>query len=479
MTVLDWTALAGFYGTHNNSLANLKRGIMERVFLVKDGAGLKPCPQPIPHVFANLRSFRTKVLSGLRPTAPMTYQQFADSYQGRKWKVYTSAVESLRVKDFDARSDSKIKAFVKAEKTNFDAKPDPAPRIIQPRSPRFNVVVGRYLKPLEHLLYHRIDDVFGAPVVAKGRNAKQRASMLRSAWDNYARPVAIMLDASRFDQHVSKDALRYEHSFYLRAFGQPAELQSALSQQLENNCVAVAQDGMARYTTMGCRMSGDMNTSCGNVLLMCAMMYHWIREMRIRANLVNDGDDCVLITEQENLVSLLNSCGPWFLQYGFEMSMDGVTDIFERIDFCQCRPVKTAGGWVMCRNPHTALDKDLLCVRPLNEVEWSRQCSAVAACGLAISSGLPVFQPFYRWMDTGRTDYEAHMSGGLKFLAMSMRHEELPITDECRVSFYKAWDLTPQEQRALEERYETRNRPGWSAPVKFSRISRKALPTRC
>lgn len=479
MMVLDKDMLAGAYGVHNNSLANLRRAVYERVFLVKDGAGgLMTCPKPARGAFRRLASFRRRVLRQLPVVAPMEEMAFASSYQGRKRKLYVAAVESLKQEAFLPRRDAKIKAFIKAEKTNFDAKTDPAPRIIQPRSPRFNVVVGKFLKPLEHHVYSSIDVCFGAPTVAKGRNADQRAVMLREAWDDFVNPVALSLDASRFDQHVSREALQYEHGFYLRPFGRDTELQRALAQQLRNRCTGVSDDGLIRYTTDGCRMSGDMNTSCGNVIIMCAMMYQWIDDVGTKARLINDGDDCVLITEKHDEQLFLASVMPWFLEFGFEMTVDAVSYVFEHIDFCQCRPVWAGDRWTMCRNPHTALDKDLLAVRPMGRVEWERQRSAVAACGRAVSDGLPLFRQVYDWLDAGRTDYEAHIRGGLKFLSQGLKDRERPVTDDSRVSFFKAWDLTPEEQVALEERYASRSSPVWEAPQIVPILSAQSLPTR-
>jgi hypothetical protein len=105
------------------------------------------------------------------------------------------------------RQDSFLQAFVKAEAVNFTAKPDPAPRIIQPRNPRYNALVGRFIRPLEHRVYIAIGKLFGGPTVMKGYNAVGTASCLRDMWLEFTNPVALSLDASRFDQHVSREAL--------------------------------------------------------------------------------------------------------------------------------------------------------------------------------------------------------------------------------------------------------------------------------
>ena len=114
-----------------------------------------------------------------------------------------AAVESLKVSPIEEK-DSYLNAFVKCEKINRTAKLDPAPRIIQPRKPRFNVCLGRYIKPIEHAIYRAIDKVFGSPTVVKGMNATERGLLLARKWARFSDPVAIGIDAKRFDQHVSE-----------------------------------------------------------------------------------------------------------------------------------------------------------------------------------------------------------------------------------------------------------------------------------
>jgi hypothetical protein len=74
--------------------------------------------------------------------------------------------------------DSHLKTFVKAEKINWSTKPDPAPRVIQPRDPRYNVEVGRFLLPLEHKVYDKIDELFGSPTIMSKYNSVQQAEVI-------------------------------------------------------------------------------------------------------------------------------------------------------------------------------------------------------------------------------------------------------------------------------------------------------------
>jgi hypothetical protein len=138
--------------------------------------------------------------------------------------------------------------FVKAEKIGTHmpgGKCDPAPRVIQPRSARYNVEVGRFLKDLEHRIYSSIAELCGGPTVMKGYNAAQVAKHIRGMWGTVTRPVAVGLDASRFDQHVSKQALRWEHDVYTRCFRgcDRKELHRLLQWQLVNSGHSRTKDG--------------------------------------------------------------------------------------------------------------------------------------------------------------------------------------------------------------------------------------------
>jgi hypothetical protein len=282
----------------------------------------------------------------------------------------------------------------------------------------------------------------------------------------------VSLDASRFDQHVSVRALQYEHGFYKWVFDDDPMLSRLLSWQLKNMGHFNTAEGILRYSSEGGRMSGDMNTSCGNVILMCAMMHGFIRSRRWakKPRLINDGDDCVFIVEACDAVGLRAHVQEYFRTFGFTMTEDGRTDIFEEVDFCQARPVWDGEEWVMCRNPHLCLDKDLMTVRPIfSELQWLEHWGAVASGGLAIASHLPVFGGFYAWMERVSRGHVGVLYGSLKYLAKGVSRRDRPVCEDARVSFYKAWGLTPGHQIELERRYAAMGIPAWKAPWKEER----------
>ena len=117
-------------------------------------------------------------LMALLPKLPrMEIQEYPGKYAGKKRTIYQSAVDILMTRPI-SRKDAEITSFVKAEKINVSSKPDPAPRVIQPRNPTYTVTLGCYIKPAEKRIYKSIDKLFGGKTVAKGLNAEERSRIV-------------------------------------------------------------------------------------------------------------------------------------------------------------------------------------------------------------------------------------------------------------------------------------------------------------
>jgi hypothetical protein len=319
--------------THNNSIANLIRGVGERVLYTDKK--LTPCIKPKSGIFGvRCESYLRTVASCIGRQSPVTRQQFVEYYKGRRRTLYQQAADGLVLKPVRPQ-DSHLSTFVKAEKLNFSIKHDPAPRVIQPRNPRYNVELGRYLLPLEHKVYDAIDELFFSPTIMSKYNAFQQASILKEKWDSFYNPICIGLDASRFDQHVSVEALKFEHSLYTKIFGKDKSLMQLLSWQLDKHGFARANDGKFRYRRHGSRMSGDMNTSLGNKFLMCLMAKAYIDTKNFKIAFVNNGDDCLMFLERKN-ESKLADLKPYFADFGFKIVCEPAVSVFEQIEFCQC-----------------------------------------------------------------------------------------------------------------------------------------------
>lgn len=442
------------YGVHNNSLNNLLRGAAERVLYKPSASGLVKPPRPEPTFFTeSLRAVRGMLVRHTTPTPKVSLEEFPLLFTGRKRMRYEMACANLASRGLK-RTDAHVKGFLKAEKVNFTAKGDPAPRFIQPRADEFLAATGQYLKKFEKALFRAFERAFGYKVVLKGLNAIQQAGVLRRHWRRYANPVCFGLDASRFDQHVSPEALRFEHSVYNDTFKDP-ELARILEMQIHNKVTAVAADGLIRYKLFGGRMSGDSNTGMGNCILMSLVVLGYIKEHGIDARLGNNGDDCVIICESHDL-DKFEGLSEWCLRGGFCVVREEPVCTFEKIEFCQCHPVLASDGlYRMTRNPWTAPSKDAVSLLSwANQEEFDAWAAAIGGCGLALTKGVPFWESFYRNLlgERRRQDWAdaAVRDSGLGYMVGDMQLEDMPITEEARYSFYLAFGMLPDEQVALE-----------------------------
>lgn len=461
----------------NNDIDTLVRAVKERVFFVKniDKKSPKqfvPPPRPLPGVFASTLQNSVDLLRPHLPsTTPLTHQQFVDTVRGRKKKSYEQALELIANEGLDLKGDSSVKVFVKYEKTDRTTKSDPVPRVISPRNPKFNIALGRYLRPMEERIFKALGKLFGHPTVMKGMDTDKTARILREKWDRFNKPVAIGLDASRFDQHVSLDALKLEHSIYLDCLPlkkHKKKLSNILRHQLINRCRGFVADGKVEYTIEGTRMSGDMNTSLGNCILMCLMIHQYALDRGVDVQLANNGDDCVVFLEQRDLAKFSDGLFDWFLAMGFNMAIEDPVYDFEQIEFCQTRPVFDGRIYTMSRNPITAIAKDSVFLKGQDYAKliplWM---DAVGTGGIALAGGLPIFNSFYSMLRRSGNrayknargkevclDSDEILPWYMRETSMSGRRTSNRPSPEARASFYTAWGVTPDEQICLEQYYD-------------------------
>lgn len=448
------------FNVFDSDINAVERAVKERILYVKNEQGVFVSTfKPKLGTFDDkCKLFKQLFQQRVQYVAPLTKDQFLRAYEGRRRTIYENAYESLKEKDL-CPSDSEVNFFMKVEKTNFSTKADPVPRGISPRNPRYHVMLGPYIKRIEKTVFKIIAEVFGATTVLKGYNARKRGEILKSHWDHFSDPVAFDLDAERFDQHVSEDALDYEHSFY-HMFYRSKLLTTLLNQQKTNKGSCYVKDGKLFFIVKGVRMSGDMNTALGNCLIMCAKIFSFMHSIELSTDdfrLANDGDDCVLILERKNQAKI-DALRGYSKDLGFSMKVGKPVSVFEEIEFCQAQPILTETGPIMVRNLHS-IAKDCLSIKPLdNRSVYLKWMAAVAEGGLALTGQVPIFQEFYMAMYRSSENAKP-MKGdptqmtGMAFLAKGMKRQYGDISPMTRVSFWRAFGITPLQQRVVESEY--------------------------
>jgi hypothetical protein len=110
------------------------------------------------------------------------------------------------------------------------------------------------------------------------------------------------------------------------------------------------------------------------------------------------------------------------------------------------------------RNLHS-IAKDCLSIKPLdNRSVYLKWIAAVAEGGLALTGQIPIFQEFY--MALHRSSENAKpLKGdptqmtGMAFLAKGMKRSYGVITSRTRVSFWRAFGISPSNQLIIEAEY--------------------------
>ncbi len=447
-------------GVFNNTLNAACVALTERYLNLKvDGKLTKPitCRKGI---FESTRAFEFQLFVARKCSNAHVYsrQEVVDMYTGQKRVLYAQAADSLLVDPLTKR-DSYLKTFIKFEKCNLTK----APRIINPRSTRYTLELARYLKKLEKPVYRAIHKIFRSEAthtVIKGLNVVESASVVRAKWDRFLDPVFVGGDITKLDMHVGVDALRFEHMVYNLIF-KSRRLRRLLEWQLFNRGRAYFKDGCVSFKMAGTRSSGDINTSMGNVLIVCYVIWGAVVELGLDCELINNGDDFGLIFERGDLQRVVDFLPRWFRNHGFVLVMEEPVDVFERIEFCQTKPVWDGQQWRMCRLPQTVFKKDTICTVDIpNAKMWKKWLAAVGDCGLSLTSGLPVLPHFYRMFRRAGIDYsDVEFQRFFKNTSAFQSLHNLTsfgdqVTEDSRLSFYFAFGILPDDQRDLEAYFD-------------------------
>lgn len=517
----EWTEETPFWqlATHKNCVHNELRACLGRVITLT--------PPMDYGALLLLKENAAAIAARLEPVVPIaSHQELVDKYlPQKKRKLYQRCLKSLQDEPLSSR-DWLIKAFVKSEKLKIMER-DGDPRMIQARSPRFNVELGLYTRAVEKNLYHLMDPVLAPlgieiPLIAKGMNLRTRAQVLRTIWEQTPNPVSVSFDLSRWDKHVSVGLMEVMHQWYLQLL--PCEwLRFLLSKQVSNKCIT--EKGLIRYNVTGGVMSGDMTTALGNCVAVIVILLTYrdlIRQLaieivdakydgcrgaelvirsRIAAQLISvkrtqpglleeiikrkawfrvldDGDDHVLITSKHLEPVMSKTLEIWWQAMGHSLKIEGTTDKFHMIEFCQHKPhwIEHLQSWVMMPSPWKVIPTSCL-ISSANIAHRRAYLKTVWSARAYLHEGMPLVGPlFYRlansisgpllgqkhWEKTALgLDYQlraSQESKGRKDLMHLPSNQPVSIkksravmpTAESRVMAWEQWGVTPTVQEIVE-----------------------------
>lgn len=439
---------------HNNCLCNEYISLRNRV--------LMEVPQPQPDFVRACKVLAHRIGTWLGTYTPAE-GEWINNYSGRKLTMYRNAQADLLIEPF-SRADRFIKSFVKPEKISD---PYRDPRTIQARSPRYNYVLGNYLKPFEHKLYNIKGSrnlrryLPSGRLIAKGLDLRARAYLCKQKMEQFHDCRVFSIDASRFDAHVSQQMLQVEHAVYKRCYPGDRLLQQVLDLQLVNR--GHTSNGIA-YKCPGGRMSGDMNTALGNCLLMLIFTTVTMQQLGFNNrqwNMLCDGDDTLIFISERHASYLRANFAGIFERAGMTIKLENEATSLHQISFCQGRIVDCEDGLKFVQTPVRSYSRALVSTRHYQHLSAvDKVLNQIGRCELAINMGVPVLQEFALAMLRNSGDAESsNMTPTFSGRIFKAQREwkshggivkPLAITDRARETFEEAFGIPVWEQLWLE-----------------------------
>lgn len=456
-------------GNHTRQLYYMHSACLDNHLYALEGRVGLCVPYPKNAQLKRLEDQLKRVSSAIGSLKPLPRQAIVDSFSGTKRERYRRAKEKLD--KFGQAYDGRLKMFVKQEAIKYDEnKTNPACRAIQFRDFQYGLDLATFIRPFEHKFY-KLRGVAGIPAtrtIMKGIDNKTSARTIRmkmSAFKNGCWNYS--LDMHRCDAHFTEDLLKIEHRAYLRCFAGDRRLKKLLQQQLINRGSGRTKDGHFSYKVRGGRASGDFNTGCGNIMVVSSLLVLLCEDIRqiyhCQTDYINNGDDSNIFADA---VIPEDFFSKWFLDFGFTVEMEPPTRM-ESFMFCQSRLVELPSGPTMVRDWERVIAKTMTNPK-FAQFHPAKLLKTIALAELSLCYGCPILDKFFRVLIR---DADSNMSkrglrdGGLIKDPnwMSYRHTGslapdwdklrpyVPITHESRISFEKAFGVSPTHQVILED----------------------------
>lgn len=372
---------------------------------------------------------------------PVSYHKVISAYSGAKRNAYLRALDNIQTYGFDKRW-TYVKMFVKPDKFSADLGMTKPPRAIQYRSPEFNLLVARFLKPIEETFYN-LQSPTGFRFVAKGLNNVERAELLRDVSSTYNNPVFVLVDHSAFDSTINETHLRATHKFYSK-FNNNRNFLNLMKFQINNR--GFSKHGI-KYKVKGTRMSGDYDTALGNCFVNYVALRSWLRYSRVKGDIILDGDDSIIVVEKAQLQLLrrdhLRRCG-------FSSEIQVVEELTS-VEFCQAKYLPTEPPR-FARNPIRALSRLNISVKNYHGAGWARYQAGIGVCESMSNQGVPILYAIGQKLAALSKSPIFDTDQLYRIESVSTRLDA-KVTDDVREAFYQAWGITPSEQRLIESEY--------------------------
>lgn len=389
--------------------------------------------------------------------SPMTNEEFVASYPpGTKRNDYKMAVARLLQYGVSAR-DFKIRSFIKQEKKVF--KGIPKERLIQARGMVANVLLGKRLKVIERCCHGLKSSkrwgVRPTRLFAKGLSQSDRAAVVVDKWSNFADPVCVSIDAVAFDRHVRPYQLDSLDRIYESLFPGDSSLKYGLHRRKVNKDYKTRHG--IRYLPDRQRMSGDMDTSLGNCLLVAMMIEHIMRNLPIkRFDMFVDGDDSLIFVERKDAAKLLDNLFVQFRNLGHEIRVESTFDQLSGIEHCHHHLMMSLDPPRFIRDIKRSLSGIASSIHKFASRRGVRRyLKLMAACELTLGRGVPMMQPTAKMLYNGCGYVKIPPDENMAIYRLAMLERldlamEEPITQAARNEVERIFGFTVNQQLQYE-----------------------------
>jgi len=215
------------------------------------------------------------------------------------------------------------------------------------------------------------------------------------------------------------------------------------------------------YSMRGRRLSGDMNTACGNAILMVLMVGTVMSGAPFEFRIYDDGDDCLLFVPREDAVFVGGLMVRRFLEFGVTLKVEHQAQVIEEVQFCQARPVYWANGkGVLVPEPRKQLSQMYAGVKYGRSPRLdNRLLYTTSECLLHLYSSIPVLGAFHAMVHraTRPVQRRSYQDDAFAFWVNLNAHAEVSpsLDDYVRLSFERAYGISPTEQRLMEAAFDS------------------------
>lgn len=394
-------------------------------------------------------------------TYPVSHEELMAHTRVSLKKRYQRAYDVINYKRLTYQEiPSGINAFVKIEKMAM-SKIEKPPRMIQYRDFKFTYMMKKWQVLMSKQLAKTDRVAFGqrqSTAFTKNFNNQGVAKVLRDSWDSFRRPVALCLDHSTWDAHVTQEMLSIEHDFWLQSLGKGKKRKYFADLMLKQLNNRGRTKGGILYKVKGSRMSGEFSTSDGNCILNYSMLATWlIHHNVIKYRIHVNGDDSVIIIDTSEMWKLNlveeGSNIAWFRRLNMETKLDRIALDFRQIEFCQASPLSINNTWKMIRKPLRVISRSMLC-----EEKWYKTArllrdfvGTLGLCELAQNIGVPILQSWSLYLLSYMTRSPVK---GVDFSAARLHNVDhlhtTIVTDQARSDFVIAFGISIPEQLQIE-----------------------------